>query len=526
MNHIKIGPRLAAAFSLVLFITSLIAGIGIWRMSTLKDATTMIATVEIQRDELALKWKSGIDLNWVRASASLKASDAAYIAALDAEMSATSKEIGTVQKELESLMQDAKSQELLAQVAAKREAYRSARAQLLKRKKDGEDVFALVDSELRPLAQGYIQSLVAVTDHTKKQLLDFQASVMSSAVTSQWILGIGAGSALILGILLAAWTTRSITSPLITAVQVAEAISAGDLCTSVKVQGKDEVAQLMQALLGMQSNLSNIVGRVRSNSEGVATASSQIAQGNHDLSARTEQQASALEQTASSMEELNSTVQQNAGNASQANQFALNASIVAEQGGKVVGQVVDTMRDISQSSRKIADIIGVIDGIAFQTNILALNAAVEAARAGEQGRGFAVVAGEVRSLASRSAEAAKQIKSLITDSVTRVEMGTSLVDQAGTTMTDVVTAVQRVTDLMGEITAASSEQSTGVSQVGIAVAQIDQATQQNAALVEEMAAAAGSLKQQAEQLVSAVAVFKLPPDNTFNTNPLARITQH
>jgi len=251
------------------------------------------------------------------------------------------------------------------------------------------------------------------------------------------------------------------------------------------------------------------VHRVRLNADSVATASAEISQGNSDLSMRTEEQASALEETAASMEELSSTVRQNAENARQGNQLAQNASTVAVRGGEVVGQVVDTMKGINDASRKIADIIGVIDGIAFQTNILALNAAVEAARAGEQGRGFAVVASEVRSLAGRSAEAAKEIKGLISDSVQRVEQGTVLVDQAGTTMAEVVAAIRRVTDIMGEISAASTEQSQGVAQVGEAVTQMDQATQQNAALVEESAAAAESLKLQAQQLVQAVAVFKL-----------------
>ncbi len=278
---------------------------------------------------------------------------------------------------------------------------------------------------------------------------------------------------------------------------------------TLKAEGQDETAQLLRALASMADKLSHIVGGVRQNAEGVATASAEIAQGNHDLSARTESQASALEQTAASMEELSATVKQNADSARQANQLALNASSVAVKGGDVVAQVVDTMKHINDSSRKIFDIISVIDGIAFQTNILALNAAVEAARAGEQGRGFAVVASEVRSLAGRSAEAAKEIKTLIGASVERVEQGTALVDQAGVTMTEVVSSIKRVTDLMGEISAASTEQSQGVAQVGEAVMQMDQVTQQNAALVEEMAAAASSLKSQAQELVSTVAVFKL-----------------
>jgi methyl-accepting chemotaxis protein len=302
---------------------------------------------------------------------------------------------------------------------------------------------------------------------------------------------------------------RSITGPMAEAVVVATAVADGDLSIAVPVRGSNELGKLMQALLDMRDHLAGVVTQVRQGSEGVATASAEIASGNNDLSARTEQQASALEETASSMEELGSTVKQNADSARQANQLAMSASTVAIKGGNVVGQVVETMKGINESSRKISDIISVIDGIAFQTNILALNAAVEAARAGEQGRGFAVVASEVRSLAGRSAEAAKEIKTLINASVERVEHGTSLVDQAGVTMTEVVDSIKRVTDIMGEISAASSEQSLGVSQVGEAVNQMDQTTQQNAALVEEMAAAATSLKSQAQELVQVVAVFRL-----------------
>ncbi|RFO97635.1 methyl-accepting chemotaxis protein [Rhodoferax lacus] len=302
---------------------------------------------------------------------------------------------------------------------------------------------------------------------------------------------------------------RSVIVPVQDAVILAQSIADGDLTHSVKSHGTDELGHLLGNLDMMQTRLAVVVANVRQGSEAVATSSSEIAQGNHDLSARTESQASALEQTAASMEELSATVKQNADNARQANQLAMNASTVAVRGGDVVSQVVDTMKGINESSRKISDIISVIDGIAFQTNILALNAAVEAARAGEQGRGFAVVASEVRSLAGRSAEAAKEIKSLINASVERVEHGTVLVDQAGSTMTEVVDAIRRVTDIMGEISAASSEQSLGVSQVGEAVTQMDQVTQQNAALVEQMAAAASSLKAQAQDLVQVVAVFKL-----------------
>jgi methyl-accepting chemotaxis protein len=336
-------------------------------------------------------------------------------------------------------------------------------------------------------------------------------ATMSSLVLMLVLSGLGIG--------IGVWFSRLIVGSINQAVNVARVIAGGDLSMAVQARGTDELGQLQAALGEMQASLSKVVSTVRQNSESVATASAQIASGNNDLSARTEQQASALEETAASMEELSSTVKQNADNARQANQLALGASAVASKGGQMVGQVVETMKGINDSSKEIVDIIGVIDGIAFQTNILALNAAVEAARAGEQGRGFAVVANEVRHLAQRSADAAKQIKSLISTSVERVDQGTILVDQAGVTMTEIVASIQRVTDIMSEISAASSEQSAGVAQVGEAVTQMDQATQQNAALVEESAAAAESLRVQAGQLVQVVSVFKLAHDQALAAAP-------
>jgi len=326
----------------------------------------------------------------------------------------------------------------------------------------------------------------------------------ASAISILLMLAVGAA-----GIGVGVWFSRRITRPVNDALSVARAIAGGDLTTPVRVIGQDEIAQLLKALAAMQGSLASVVGNVRENSESVAIAASQISQGSNDLSARTEEQASALQEAAASMEELGSTVRQNAENALSANQLALGASSVARKGGDVVGEVVETMKGINDSSKRVVDIIGVIDGIAFQTNILALNAAVEAARAGEQGRGFAVVASEVRSLAQRSADAAREIKSLISASVERVEHGTVLVDRAGMTMTEIVASIARVTDIMGEISAASTEQSTGVGQISEAIAQMDQATQRNAALVEESAAAAESLRDQARQLVQVVAVFKL-----------------
>ena len=315
------------------------------------------------------------------------------------------------------------------------------------------------------------------------------------------------------GVLLAAligfWLIRAITRPLAAAVKLARGVAAGDLTQRIDVNSTNEIGQLLQALKDMNESLVGVVGQVRSGVDTVAHASSQIAAGNLDLSSRTEEQASSLEETASSMEELTSTVRQNAENARQANQLVGSTADVAVKGGQVVGQVIDTMASIKESSRKIADIIGVIDGIAFQTNILALNAAVEAARAGEQGRGFAVVASEVRNLAQRSAGAAKEIKALIEDSVGKVDNGGKLVDEAGKTMDEIVSSVKRVTDIMSEIAAASQEQSAGIEQINQAITQMDDVTQQNAALVEEAAAAAESLQNQAGKLTEAVSVFKL-----------------
>jgi methyl-accepting chemotaxis protein len=326
------------------------------------------------------------------------------------------------------------------------------------------------------------------------------------------IVAVGALLALIASVTMAWRLTISITRPLREAVEIADRVASGDLTVPIRVGSHDETGQLLTSLSGMQARLVEIVGSVRGNAELVSSASQEIAQGNQDLSRRTEDQASALEETAATMEQLGSTVRHNAENAREASVLASQANQAAQRGGEVTTQVVDTMRAINESSRKIADIIGVIDGIAFQTNILALNAAVEAARAGEQGRGFAVVATEVRNLAQRSASAAREIKALITDSVARVEQGSQLVDQAGDTMTQIVDHIRHVGEMIERVSLASQEQSTGVGQVGQAVTQMDQATQQNAALVEQSAAAADSLRQQAQQMVQAMAVFRLARD--------------
>jgi methyl-accepting chemotaxis protein-1 (serine sensor receptor) len=372
-----------------------------------------------------------------------------------------------------------------------------------------DEAIAKMNDECRPLMAALVKTSNDYADIVEARAAELAKDGEASYVVWRNLLVaaclLAAGFAAAAGVLV----TRSITRPIDKAVQVAEAVADGKLSTRAEAHGSDEISKLLAALSRMTENLHGIVANVRQSSDSIATGSSQIASGNADLSQRTEQQASALQQTAATMEELGATVRNNADSARQANQMAAGASAVAAEGGEVVGKVVATMKGINDSSRKIGDIIAVIDGIAFQTNILALNAAVEAARAGEQGRGFAVVASEVRSLAQRSAEAAKEIKTLIGRSVEQVEQGTALVDHAGKTMSEIVSSIKRVTDIVAEIASASIEQSSGVQQVGEAVSQMDRVTQQNAALVEESAAAAESLKNQAQQLVQAVSVFKL-----------------
>ncbi len=510
LNNIKIGRRLALSFGLVLLITAVIAGIGAWRLETLAQTTQQLTQVDNERLQATMEWRQNIELNWVRTRAAVLAADSGHFAELQAEMEKTSAAVNTTRSTVERLITSDAGRQLITNIDKAREAYRAPRAALLQRKANGEDVSSALRQQLTPLAEAYNQSVRNFEQRQKELYEQTRDAAAAQAQQGQLIILVCAVLALLAGAWSAWLLSRSVTIPLQQAVRSASGIADGDLTQAIQVQGRDEMATLLAALKNMQGKLADVVAGVRTNAESVASASAQIAQGNSDLSSRTESQASALEETAASMEQLGSTVRQNASNAHQANQLALEASTVAAQGGDVVSQVVNTMQGINDSSRKIADIIGVIDGIAFQTNILALNAAVEAARAGEQGRGFAVVASEVRNLAQRSAEAAKEIKQLISASVQQVEQGTHLVDQAGTTMSEVVRAIRRVTDIMGEISAASTEQSQGVAQVGEAVMQMDQATQQNAALVEESAAAAGSLNGQAMQLVNAVAVFRLP----------------
>ena len=415
-----------------------------------------------------------------------------------------------VMDRLKSKINTPKGEALFKAMLTARGDYATARNRAVRLLTEGqiEESARLVLGDVRTQQNRFLETVQAMGDF-QRGLMRESSEAAKRQIDRVIQVVLGVSLVVVLLAVLAAWAiTRSITTPIDQAVRVARAVAAGDLSVRVQATSNDQAGQLLAALAEMTENLSSIVTTVRTGSDSVATASTQIAQGNQDLSHRTEKQAAALEQTAATMEELSSTVRTNADSARQANQLAQDAAHVAVRGGDVVSQVVGTMQGISESSRRIGDIIGVIDGIAFQTNILALNAAVEAARAGEQGRGFAVVASEVRSLAGRSAEAAKEIKSLIERNVQQVEQGTSQVDQAGRTMAEIVASIQQVSTIVAEITAATSEQSNGIYQVGVAVSEMDQTTQQNAALVEQSAAAAESLKTQAEQLVEAVAFFK------------------
>ena len=507
----SIGRRLAAAFSVLILLLMVMAGVGAWRLAELNDVTMRMANVNLRIERVVGAWFAETKSNAVRAVVLTYSDDPELRRMLAPQLEATTKRISEMQKEVEGLMNSPEAKALFEEAGARRAHYLSVRTAVLGMKSAGEGSEALVmlNSAVLPAAETYIASIKNLVDHYTAQVEADAAMAASTAVSGRNLLIGVCLAGVVLGLLFAWWITASITRPIRQGVSVARRVADGDLTVQVQVRGRDETGQLLQALADMAQNLRSLVGDVAAGAHTVSDTSAQIAQGNLDLSQRTEEQASTLEETASSMEELTSTVTQNAQNAREASQLAVTASDVARKGGQVVGQVVSTMNAISASSRKIADIIGVIDGIAFQTNILALNAAVEAARAGEQGRGFAVVAAEVRNLAQRSAAAAKEIKSLIGDSVDKVQAGTKLVDAAGLTMEEIVSSVKKVSDLIAEIAAASQEQSSGIGQVNTAVTQMDQVVQQNASLVEEATAATESMKEQAASLLQLVSRFKL-----------------
>ncbi|WP_273029057.1 methyl-accepting chemotaxis protein [Massilia timonae] len=512
-NFIKlnIGTRLAAGFALTLLMTVIIATVGVWRLNQVAHETEAILAEPLAKERMIAEWYTQIFAAVRRTAAIVKSSDPSLTEFFKEDSAATGKLSADLVKKIEPLISGDDETALFKSVMEHRAAYSKARDGAVKAKADGNVELAeqILTQQFNPTAKAYQERVKELVDLQHKRIAASAGLIASTAARGNVVIGSLAAGALLLGGVFAWLLTRSITRPLRQAVHAAEQVAAGDLTVEIDTRATDETGALLRALGHMNTSLSKIVDEVRSGTQTISGASSEIAAGSFDLSSRTEQQAAALEETAASMEELTGTVRQNADNARQANQLAIAASSVATQAGQAVDQVVATMGSINDSSRKIVDIIAVIDGIAFQTNILALNAAVEAARAGEQGRGFAVVASEVRTLAQRSAAAAKEIKQLIGDSVEKVDTGTRLVDHTGATMREVVDSIQRVTDIMGEISSASQEQITGIDQVNQAMGQMDNATQQNAALVEEATAATAALQDQAQRLAQVVDVFKL-----------------
>ena len=503
--------RLGLAFALFVAMFVTMTAVATLHLQELDRKTTELATVNLKMERLVGEWLSFTRANAVRATVLTRSDDEELRRLLTPEVEATTKRISELQAQIEKMLDSAEARQLFESVGEKRKAYLGARQRVLEKKKSGEpgEATALMDSAMLPALRTYIDSIRTLAEHYGTEVAHDAAAAHAAAIAGRNVLVGMSVLGVVLAVLFSMLLMRSITRPLDEAVQAAKRVAGGDLSVDVQPKTRDEMGQLLGALADMTARLRDLVSQVAGGARTVAETSAQIAQGNVDLSQRTEEQAGTLEETASSIEELTSTVAQNASNARDASLLAASASEVARKGGDVVGQVVSTMSGISESSRKISDIIGVIDGIAFQTNILALNAAVEAARAGEQGRGFAVVATEVRNLAQRSAQAAKEIKILIGTSVTQVEAGGKLVDAAGRTMEDIVSSVKKVNDLITEIAAASQEQSSGIEQVNQAVTQMDQVVQQNATLVEEATAATESMKAQSDALLHLVSSFKL-----------------
>jgi methyl-accepting chemotaxis protein len=510
MNRWKIGTRLGAAFAAVLVLLIAITSIAWWRLDHQATAVRSMMAEPLAKERLVADWYRAIHTSVRRTTAVVKSADPALAAFFAPENAESSKRSSELQKGIEALLSTEAEKREFAALGEVRKRYVAARDQIVAAKAaNPEQAAQLFEQSFLPAGQAYLASLQALLDLQRAQIDATSHTIEADAAAARRHL-------LVLGLLslalggLCAWSiTRSVTQPLRHAVAEAQRVASGDLSAMAASTATDECGQLLKALAEMQGALSSMIRGIRASTDSIGTASGEIASGNHDLSQRTEQTASNLQETAAAMEQLTATVKQSADSARQADQLASSAADTAARGGSVVSQVVTTMDEINASSKKVVDIIAVIDGIAFQTNILALNAAVEAARAGEQGRGFAVVAGEVRTLAQRSAQAAKEIKSLIGASVERVDAGSQLVADAGRTMQEIVGSVQRVSDIIGEITAAASEQSQGIGQINTAVAQLDQMTQQNAALVEESAAAAQSLRDQAERLAGSVRTFRL-----------------
>jgi methyl-accepting chemotaxis protein len=511
MKNLPIGVRLGSVFALILLLLLAVTAIGVWRMSGASQMTDQLVQTRLPNERMVDEWFKVIEVNAARTTTAWRAADPEEQKEVEAQMKKSSARATEIQTTLATTITEPVGKAALDKVLDTRKAYTEARARVFKEKAAGnvEAAKEIFDKDMAAKRESYLASLARLSE-VQRGLIDKSGEAIAANYASgrrmMLILGV---IAVVLAALCALLITRSITRPIGEAVRVARAVAAGDLTSDIVVDSSDETGQLMGALKDMNDNLVALVSQLRSGTDTINTASREIASGNLDLSSRTEEQASSLEETAASMEELTATVKNNAAHAREANTLAIDASAVAQKSGAAVAQVIATMTSINASSNKIVDIISVIDGIAFQTNILALNAAVEAARAGEQGRGFAVVAAEVRSLAQRSAAAAKEIKGLIGDSVDKVEVGSRLVERAGATMQDVVASIGRLSSLVGDISSASHEQQAGIEQVNVAITQMDGITQENAALVEEAAAAAAAMEEQAGHLARLVDTFKL-----------------
>ena len=509
--NLKIGKRLALGFGIICAMLVLMVALSNAMLARVNAGTDEIVNGRMPKIEMTGHMQADINDIAIAIRNMILTDDPADRQKLVEEVMEHRRSMNGILAALDKSLVSARGKQLLAQMKQETAGYVAGQDKLIRliNLDEMDAARSLLKSELRPLLVR-LKKATADQSALQKQIAMDAAAEAARTYRSTSILMWGLGVvALALAAAVAWWITRSITRPVARALEVANTVAAGDLTSRIEVDTRDEMGQLLQALKAMNENLARTVGVVRTGTDTIAVAAAQVAAGSQDLSSRTEQQAGALEETASSMEELTSTVRQNADNARQANVLAEAASNVAARGGQVIGQVVGTMGEINDSANKINDIIGVIDGIAFQTNILALNAAVEAARAGEQGRGFAVVAGEVRNLAQRSANAAKEIKALIGASTDKVASGSKLVAEAGATMQEIVDSVRRVTDIMAEISSASMEQTSGIEQINQAVVQMDETTQQNAALVEEAAAASSQMQEQAAMLAKAVAVFQV-----------------
>ena len=511
LNRFKVATKLWIFIVLVIAGIASVASVGLVRSANILAEGRASSQAMAELVKVTTQWTSLTEANIIRNQALILSSEPGVNAAFNDAVQQTVDQISALQKKMEAMPLTDADRKQLEKIASLRKTVIDARNVARQLKTDGkaEDAVKAMNAQYLPAMATYIGAQKDLVKMQEQRALDLQEETEARRQTNATGILVGLATIILVIFACTAWLVRSIREPLDQATELAERIAEGDLSSTVATTREDEFGRLLRALAHMNESLGRMVSQVRQSTDSIATASAEIATGNNDLAQRTEKTSSNLQSTASSMDELTATVQQSADNARQASTLAANASSVAEKGGVVVKQVVATMEEINTSSRKISDIIGVIDGIAFQTNILALNAAVEAARAGEQGRGFAVVASEVRSLAQRSADAAKEIKGLIGTSVEKVESGTRLVSDAGATMGDIVQSVQRVADVIGEITSAASEQSSGIAHVNEAINTLDQMTQQNAALVEQSAAAAESLKDQAQQMAQAVSIFKV-----------------